>query len=160
MSLIRNQLQPVGTSPSKYGVSGNKYASYGTKTTETDKNNDGQEAVGYGILGAMAGKAGYDWADKNGYIDKAKQKWFEHTTPNLSDPNAAQNGFSSANPMADFHAGDPTQMLAGPEQMGGFQQGLQEGIQGGMQAAQQSAQMAQSSAQAGEDLMKLMMMGS
>ena len=108
MALKRAGLQPVGTQPTYAKTSGrNAYAGYGSKTTETDEEKKGLDpgAVNAGILGAMAAKSGYDWADGKGYLDPMKEKWAEWTTPNSTDPRAVGNSYSSANPMADFYDG-------------------------------------------------------
>ena len=79
MALKRAGLQPVGTQPTYAKTSGrNAYAGYGSKTTETDEDKKGLDpgTVNAGILGAMAAKSGYDWADKNGYVDRAKEWMF------------------------------------------------------------------------------------
>ncbi len=141
MALRRTGLQPVGTVPQYAKTSGNAYSKYGSSSSEQKNDKGGMDPgmVNAGILGAMAGKAGYDWANSNGYLDPIKDRIGMSDLPNAYDTsifkaqNAQGNGFSSANPMADFNAGMGPE-LSGPT-MAGMPANQAAQVSQGMQTA-------------------------
>ncbi len=106
MALKRTGLQPVGTVPQYAKTSGNAYSKYGSSSSEQKNDKGGMDPgmVNAGILGAMAAKGGYDWADKNGYVDKAKNWMFG---PEEGSSYFAPGGAGAANNPGGMQASGP-----------------------------------------------------